>query len=333
MTTEIGQSMFNEHDTCYNLEKCKSIMGWENANKEPKEWLYDTLKKITGSETEANKMYKALIAGLEADDKEKYDINTLCPSLEINSKNISWWYFMFPIQIGLNHMANYLHKLSIRYCTFEKDGELIPGQHLLVNITKNVYYPKLQTLDLTGTKFFNGYEMIFTLSCNFPNLKYLDLNETDIDSKAVYDISTLSNLERINLGNTKIGDEGVKNIAKVLHKMKNLKELIIDNNNITNDAFLELIAKVMISSINHDTGFPSTETKLIEIDLNNNNITDKAIKKIDLFRLCWGTLKKLRLENNEISEECIIQLRDNPRSYILYLTSEDDSNSEYYSSD
>ena len=293
--------MFNEYDTCGNLHKCKSVMGWENTDKDPKEWLFDRLKKITGTECEAKKMFRALLAGLEADDKEKYDETTLCPSLEISAKNISWWYFMFPIQCGLNHMANYLYKLSIRYCTFDKDGELIPGQQLLINITKNVYYPKLQILDLTGTKFYYGittprincYEMIFTLACNFPNLTYLDLNETDINSTAVYDISTLSKLERINLGSTKIADEGVKNIARVLHKMKNLKELIIDNNNITDEAFLELIAKVMISSVNKDTGLPSTETNLIEIDLDDNNITGEAVKKIDLFRLCWGTLKKL----------------------------------------
>ncbi len=337
--------MFNKYDTCYNLYKCKSIMGWENPDiKDPKEWLFDRLKKITGTGypwLEAKKMYQALLAGLDADDKEKYDENILCPSLKFNSKNISWYYFMFPIQIGINHMANYLDTLSLHYCTFEKDGELIPGQQLLTNIVKNVYYPKLQIFSLRGTKFFHGittprhncYEMIFTCACNFPNLTNLDLNESDINSTAVYDISTLPNLERIDLGSTKIGDEGVKNIAKVLHKMKNLKELIIDHNNITDDAFLELITKAMISSTNQDTGLPSTETKLREIDLLDNNITGEAVKKIDLFRLCWGTLKKIRLQNNKINEDDIIQLQNKPRSYILDLEYSDESSNTDYDTD
>jgi len=338
----IGKSMFNKYDTCYNLDKCKSVMGWENSDiKDPKEWLFDRLKKITGTECEAKKMFRALLAGLEADDKEKYDETTLCPSLEINSKNISWYYFMFPIQIGINHMANYLDTLSIRYCTFEHDGELIPGQQLLTNLVKNVYYPKLQIFSLQGTKFFHGmttpeynsYEMIFTCACNFPNLTHLDLNESDINSTAVYDISTLPNLSRIDLGSTKIGDEGVKNIANVLHKMKNLKELIITNNNITDEAFLELITKAIISSVNQDTGLPSTETKLIEIDLNNNKITGEAVKKIDLFRLCWGTLKKIRLQNNKINDDDIIQLQNKPRSYILDLEYSDESSNTDYESD
>ena len=115
--------------------------------------------------------------------------------------------------------------------------------------------------------------------------------------------------------------------------MKNLKELIIDHNNITDDAFLELITKAMISSTNQDTGLPSTETKLREIDLLDNNITGEAVKKIDLFRLCWGTLKKIRLQNNKINEDDIIQLQNKPRSYILGLEYSDESSNTDYDTD
>jgi hypothetical protein len=98
-----------------------------------------------------------------------------------------------------------------------------------------------------------------------------------------------NNIELINLSNNEINSSAIPGLIKAFSNFKNLKNLDISNNIFT------------LSSMYY---FKDFNSKLIYLDLSNNNISDKGIKHLtdEIKNKKFTTLEELHLINIKITD-------------------------------
>ena len=84
----------------------------------------------------------------------------------------------------------------------------------------------------------NDNEIVFIFQYNFNELLYLNLENSNITNEGLIGLQneSLANIKYLNLSKNKISDEGLK----YLNYLKNLKDLILLNMNLSDNCFLIL---------------------------------------------------------------------------------------------
>ena len=156
----------------------------------------------------------------------------------------------------------------------------------------------------------------------FIEKRYCEFKIKEFNDKYNLDIKP-NNLKDINIPLCNIGNEGLELISKI--EIKELKRLILENNNITNINALEkskfvnleklYLNKNKISDINvlQNVKFE----KLQNLNLGENEIIDINI----LEKVNFPLLKKLKLNNNKISDINVLSKVKFEKLEILYLDS------------
>lgn len=123
---------------------------------------------------------------------------------------------------GLMHLQALSSVRKVTFCTmggFITDEGLIHFQDMT----------HLEHLDFSGTRNIRGSGLKHLPQ----SLRVLSLNFASIDDVSVVHISKLSQLEELNLAETCITDEGLKNLGQL--PLRHLRKLDIEGNNISDD--------------------------------------------------------------------------------------------------
>ena len=152
---------------------------------------------------------------------------------------------------------------------------------------------------------------------NNTNLQLLKLK--NITSEGVKPIFEVKALQRLDLSNNNLSDDGAVTISDGLKNNNTLLELNISHNNITNKGIKNITESIQVNTtlkkldLSHNVisddgtvtisdGLKNNNT-LLELNISHNNITNKAIKYITESIQVNTTLKKLNLSHNILSDD------------------------------
>ena len=146
-------------------------------------------------------------------------------------------------------------------------------------------------------------------------LKNITIEGVELISEIV---RTNKTLQKLDLSNNKLSDDGTITISDGLKNNTTLLELNISHNNITNKAIKNITEFIQVNTtlkkldlsynILSDDGATLISSclkcnNLLELNISHNNITNKAIKNITEFIQVNTTLKKLDLSYNILSDD------------------------------
>ena len=207
---------------------------------------------------------------------------------------------------------------SLRILVLENNGipkESFTQLALELNSNKNLEKLWLSNSNLQSS----AIDILQSLS-TISTLKLLNINDNQINKEAgealVSVISHNAGLEELYLSGNNLG-EGLLNVMKALQHVKSLRILSLGNNNISKEVSNELASTItaskhleevglFISNLNTSTDIIlqslSTISTLKKLNINNNQITEEAGKALASVILHNTGLKELHLSDNNLGE-------------------------------
>ena len=187
----------------------------------------------------------------------------------------------------------------------------------------------LNSLTLGGDNGMKEYVDEITESlCNNTNLQSLKLQDiTEEGIELIFDIIAANKgLQKLDLSNNMLADDGAVNISGCLIKNKTLLELSISHNDITNQGTEYIIEaiKVNVTLKKLDLSYNTLEDDgatvisnslnlcncLVELDISHNAITNLGIKNIAKAIQVNSTLQNINVSKNHISTEGLLSFME-----------------------
>ena len=171
----------------------------------------------------------------------------------------------------------------------------------------------LQLLDLNGNKVTGeAAENLASVIKNNSNLEQLGLANNDLRTSSILILQAMkenSKLKALNLNGNNMTGEAAEDLASVIKNNSNLEQLGLANNDLKTSSVLVLQALKEIS-------------KLKDLNLNDNNITDQAAEDLASVIKNNSNLEQLYLANNDLKTSSVLilqALKENSKLTVLNL--------------
>jgi len=174
-------------------------------------------------------------------------------------------------------------------------GYFVGKNENLTNLNIRTFNPT------SGTSVGDVLEPFFSGVSNNKSITRLDIYETDLLGGRMFTMlcpffENTQTLSEITIRESNLGDDGWRLLALAIgsSKYKSLKTVVLSNNNISDEALVDIITSL------------SMHPHLVNLDLLVNRLSTKGCMALATLLRCSCTeLQTLHLENNEISDEGI----------------------------
>lgn len=206
-----------------------------------------------------------------------------------------------------------LRHLRLGNTSYDEDWEvllsLVRTPTTDAGLSNVLHIPKLQVLDLTGTKVTGpGLRQLHTLK----QLHSLRLTDCAVDDDGLTVLDGWTTLYTLDLGGTRITDAGLKRIAR----LKQLQALSLAHTGITDQGLANLAGLNGLTSLALDDttigdgALPVVKSvlRLQALSLNGTRVTDTGLQEL----ASWDKLSSLYLERTSITDAGLVHLQRVP---------------------